>query len=708
MRLLIRFIAITSLAVAGLVGSATAIGPQVTKLFSASHGVADTIDLNPLPERSLIFDRYGNLMATLHAEENRSPVKLTAVPQPVIDTILAVEDEGFYDHKGVNVRSTLRALLENVSSGGIEQGGSTITQQVVKNALLSPAQDLERKTREAVLAWRLEQTMTKNDILERYLNTVYFGNGTYGLQAAGELYFGKNVDQLDWGDAALLAALIRNPTGYDPFKYPDLALERRRLALDRVVETGHLTKDEADLYAFRPLPTAPVSVLPPPKDYFVEQVKLQLLHDPRLGETDGERYNAVFKGGLRIYTTFDPIMQINAVVARNEQLPGDNGQFHIPATSTLCRDPKFGCLNDGRTNYVLGTAVVVSLEPNTGAIRAMVGGPGFDNYPYNIATDGIGRQAGSSFKTFVLSTLMQNGYVPSDQVDGHGPCTFPNPGGEPDPYTVENFGNSGGGPGTILSQTLRSSNCAYVRLGQVVGLQRVIDLAKKMGITSPLSPQLSLPIGAFEVRPLDMASAYGVIAAEGIRNEPYYIDHVDNSAGTVLFAHEAHPERVMSVQSARLVEQVLEQNVLGGTGTRARLPGRPAAGKTGTAQDSADAWFVGFTPQLSTAVWMGAPVGRVPMRNVGGIAVTGGSYPARIWGQYMAAVLEGQPVFDFIGPDHTRAGKLLALDKEQEITTTTTAPSTTSTTGGPPTTRHGHHDDTTTTEPPKTTTTRAP
>lgn len=658
MRTPLKLIVCLVAAVLSVTGGALALTPAVERLSGAGEAVEEPLFLSPLDQRSVIVDRNGGLLATLYGEQNRAPVLLEDIPQVVRDAVIVVEDENFYSHDGVNLRATVRALFENVSSGGVEQGGSTITMQVVKNSILTTEQTLERKTREAILARRLEEEFTKDQILERYLNTAYFGNGAYGVQAAAETYWGVDVGDLGWSEAALLAALIRNPNGYNPIRFPDRARERRGIALQRLVDTGHLTANEAASYNAEPLPAAVQQIAPPPDDYFVEEVKQMLLDDPSfgIGATPEERYNAVFSGGLTINTTFDPPMQLAALAARDDVIPGDlPGEFRFNA-------------RDG--TEVQGTAVIVTTDVTSGAVRALVGGPGYDAYRFDIATQGIGRQAGSSFKTFVLAAALESGIIPSDTISGSGPCRFDNPGGFPNPYVVQNFGNSGGGGGTLTSQTQRSSNCAYVRLGQVVGLQRVADTARRMGITTPLNAgALSMPIGAFEVLPLDMAAAYATLANDGIYNEPYFIESITGPDGNVLYQHAPNSRRAVSRQTARLAAQVLESNVQSGTGTRAANDFQPAAGKTGTAQDSADAWFVGFTPQYSTAVWMGATVGRVAMRNVGGIAVTGGSYPARIWGQYMNQVLDGTERVEFREPGPTRRAQAIRLPGESGSTT---------------------------------------
>lgn len=619
----------------GLATSTLALVPAARDIIDAGSAEPPDVTLEALAQRSIVYDVNGQVIASLHAEENRQRVDLEDVPDTVVDTILAVEDEDFYEHNGFNLRSTIRALFENVSAGEVEQGGSTITQQLVKNSLLTPERDLDRKVQEAILAVELEREYSKDEILERYLNEVYFGGGAYGVQAAAETYWGVDAQDLDYGQAALLASLIQNPVGYDPVREPDVALERRQVALEILVEQDLITAEEAVVFGEAPLPEARQQVLPLPNQYFVRTVVEELLDDPRLGETEAERYNSVFRGGLQIHTTFNAAAQFFAQAARDQRMPDTGGLF---------------------------TAALASVEPQTGAVRAMVGGPGFDRYQYNLATQGL-RQPGSSFKIFVLATALEQGIVPEDTVDGGGPCSFPNPGGAPDPYVANNFGGSGGGTGTIRQLTLSSSNCGFLRLGQIVGLDNVAETARAMGITTPLDPRaLSMPIGAFEVHPIEMAGAAAVIATGGVRHEPYFIERVDDRNGDVLWEHQDEPERVLSEQTACMAGQILEANVQGGTGTAAQLPDRPAAGKTGTAQSFGDAWFVGFTPQLATAVWMGNAEARVPMTGVGGRNVTGGSYPAQIWQTFNEAYHTLAPVQGFCAPPFpTRPGRHLEL-----------------------------------------------
>ena len=383
----------------------------------------------------------------------------------------------------------------------------------------------------------------------------------------------------------------------------------------------------------------------------MEEVKQQLLDDPRyLGGSPDDRFNLVFNGGLSIYTTFDPVAQRQAEAA---------------VATTLAE------YNEGDHGGVAATMALTAVEPDTGAVRAVVGGPGFaqDTEEFNLATQGL-RQPGSAFKTFVMMTLFEQGYQPSDEVSGRGPCQMPNPGGVPDPYVANNFARSPGEVDTITNQIRVSSNCAFLRLGRVAGIEPVIDTAAKMGITSDLAPVASLPLGSGEVHPIDMASAYGVMATGGIRYEPYFIERIVDRQGNVLYRHELSGRRVVSERSACWATDVLENNMINGTGRRAQIPDQTAAGKTGTTEESADAWFVGFTPHLATAVWLGNPNERIPMRRV-----TGSSYPAVAWGRFMTSYHEGLEAVDFPRcPGEPRLGDLIDLDDVFTVDTPCEAP----------------------------------
>src|SRR5437763_5999980 len=616
MRTTVRFAVVLVAAGLGVALSVALLAPEARAFFTAGAG-GESANLRPLSERSVVYARDGSVLAVLHAEENRVPVRLSDVPRRAVKAVIDIEDDRFYEHGGVDLRSLGRALATNISAGGERQGGSTITQQLVKNSLLSPKQDVHRKLKEAVLAVRLESQMSKKEILERYLNTVYFGNGAYGIEAAAEKYYRVKVGQLTTEQGALLAGLIRNPVYYDPFRFPDVAKTRRAEVADRMAQLHDISPDEAESIKNEPLPAKPVDQPAEKLDYFVDKVKQILLStNSPLGGTAQDRYQEVFNGGLRIHTTLDPHLQQVALQKVNDNLPDTNGRF---------------------------TAALVSMDPTNGAVRALVGGPGFEQAQYDIVTDGA-RQPGSSFKAFTLMAALEQGHSPFDVIDGTAPCPIPNPGGIPNPYTPSNFEGEEGGPMSLVDATAHSVNCAYARLAHIVGARNIVDVAHRMGITHPLQAIPSLTLGTEVVAPIEMVSAYATLAADGEHHDPYFIESVQDRTGKTVYRAKPKGKRVIAAQNARVETQVLQEVVKRGTGVRAAQSDRQVAGKTGTAEDYHDAWFVGYAPQLATAVWMGSPTAEVPMHNVGGISVQGGSYPAAIWGAYMKAALQGQPV----------------------------------------------------------------
>jgi penicillin-binding protein 1A len=662
-RLLPRYLLTLFFAALGLVAGllllsrparAIAAGGQSEKLPAA-------LQLNELAQRSVVYDREGNVLAVLHVDENRSPVTLDQVPPHVVQAVLDVEDDSFYEHSGVNLRSILRAALTNVESGSVRQGGSTITQQLVKQSLLTPERDIGRKAKEAVLALRLEQQMSKDEILERYLNTVYLGNTAYGVQAAAETYRGKNVQDLTVEEGAFLAGLIRNPVGYDPFKKDhraELAQQRRDLALDRMVVRHHLTPEQAAELKKIPIPTSPPDdAFKTAQDYFVEEVEQHLLDDKRLGSTQAERYTAIFRGGLRIETTFDPRLQEIAQRQIDTRIPDTKGRYQ---------------------------AALISIEPKTGAVRAMVAGKDYASAQYNLATGrgGSGRQPGSSFKPIVLTAALEKGIGPEDTINGSEPCPVRIEGVEPNPYEPGNYEGSKGGNGPIAQATARSLNCAFVRLGLALddnpfkSMDKVAAMARRLGIPIPddgkYGPSISL--GAKEATPLQMASVYGTFANDGVRHEPYFVERVLDRNGKVVLEGKDEGKRVLDANVARTVTSVLRGVVDGGTGTKARQKDRVVAGKTGTSQEWRNAWFIGYTRELVTATWMGNPLKDDPMKNVGGIRVTGGSYPAAFFGAYEAEAMKGVPPSTFPAPDLSKYGKPepVKLSKESGTSGATT------------------------------------
>lgn len=669
--------AVVAVGSAVVAGAAVAAAPAVGDL----SGVVHTDDnapmvLAPLANRSTILDRNGAEMAILYGDEDREDVSLSSVPDAVKRSVIGIEDREFYSHKGVSARAIGRALSTNLGAGEVEQGGSTITQQLVKMAIVGPQKTLERKVKEAVLALRLEGQMTKDEILERYLNAVYLGNGAYGMQAAAETYFDTSVEKLGWPEAALLTALIRSPNGYDPIKRPELAAARRDLVAKRLHQEGVI--DDATLAEIRdaPLPTrlykrsaATASVQLAGANYFSEEVKQQLLDLPELGSTPEARYNKVFRGGLRVSTTYDPEAQAKAEAAV-ATLPDTGGKFQ---------------------------AALAAIDPSSGAVRAVVGGTDFAEQKLNLATQGW-RQPGSSFKFFSLMAAFDEGLIPGDTISGVSPCSFDDPTAPGGVYTAENSGGSGGKVASIERQTLSSSNCAFLRLGQAVGLDKVAAMADELGITTlnerrdsngklvrnPDGTQayvegpvpddvLSMPIGSKEVHPIKMAAAYAAAAADGRYHHEYFIESVTDASGEVIYRHRDPGTAVVSPQTARLVTSVLAANVTSGTGRNARLSHQVAAGKTGTTQDNADVWFVGYTPYLATAVWIGSPAGRSKVV-LKGKAQYGADFPSRIWKSFMEAYHSDLQPRDFTEPGPTRRATSVkyanAADKNGSCSTT--------------------------------------
>jgi membrane peptidoglycan carboxypeptidase len=647
MRILVRLLCAILLAGFGLAAGVVLLAPQVRDFFTAGDaGPHKDIDLQPLATRSVVYARDGSILTQFHAEENRVPIGLDKVPPHVVRAVLDAEDDRFFDHGPLDIRAITRALVTNVESGGVLQGGSTITQQLVKTAILSPRQDVNRKVQEAALAIRLEGQMSKREILERYMNTVYFGNGAYGIEAAAEKYYATDTEHLTLGQGVLLASLIRNPAGGDPWVNPDEAIARRLVVIERMHELGHITAEEAEALKAEPLPPPAPERPAQGSDYFVEHVKQILLDDERLGATPQDRIQAVFKGGLQIHTTLDPGLQAIAEQKVASIVPDTAGQFG---------------------------AALVSVEPSTGGVRALVGGTGFDVSKYNLVTDPPGRQTGSSFKPFTLIAALEAGYIPSDTINGAAPCRIPDPESVEKVWEAKNVEGEGGGVMTLTSATVSSVNCAYARLIKLLGPAKVAEVAKRMGIAESLEPPiLSLTLGAKDVTPLSMAAAYATLAADGERRNPVFIDWVADSQGKVLIKADPKPERAISVQNARTTTQILTQVVNDGTGQAAFIPGWSGgvAGKTGSADNNLNAWFVGYTHELSTAVWMGS-LGTVqrPMTNVGGVTVYGGTYPAQIWGAYMRDVVTGKTPVRFPAPDvvNTRAPRQLVLAGELPV-----------------------------------------
>ncbi len=622
-----------------------AVAPRLWQIANAHEELPVILpSFQPLAQRSYAYDIFGNEISLFEAE-NSQPVPLAQVPEQVISAFLAVEDREFFEHDGVNLRSLVRATLSNFSTDDAsQQGASTITMQVVKNDFLA---GLERDGRYKLLqvhyALMLDRAKSKEEILERYLNTVFLGNNAYGIQAAAEVYFGKTVDQLEFIEAAFLAGLVRSPSGYDPVINPERSHSRFRQVLERLVDAELLTEAEAAQEDEKfVLPDRPRSIpgRVNTRTYYTEALRDYLLNRSNLlGPTYEARYAALFRGGLRVRTTFDPFLQAYAEEAR-KVLPDTQQGFD---------------------------AAVVSLDSATSAIRAMVGGRGFvpRERETNMALQG--RQTGSSIKIFILAAAIQAGAQPDDIIDGATGCSFDVP-DEDEPFVISE-GTVDRPADTLAQMTWRSINCAYVRLSQIVGLNRVVDTTYRMAQSNYLypgqpksdrervQPFISYATGANEMTPLDMASGAQTIANGGLHHEPYYVESIETADGRVIYTHESDGTQVLDRDAALTTAATLKGVLTDGTARGNELVGlRPAAGKTGTQQDNTNAWFVGFTPQLTTAVWVGDPNGYTPMVRVpefqgrNGEAVQGGRYPAQIWKAFMDPAHANLPIVDWEVP----------------------------------------------------------
>jgi membrane peptidoglycan carboxypeptidase len=598
-------------------------------------------EFEALAQRTYVYDVNGQEIA-VYELENSQPIKYADIPPEVVQAFLVVEDKEFFSHHGINLRSLIRATLSNFASEAPQQGASTITMQVVKNDFLA---GLERDGRYKLLqihyARMLEKEVPKEQILERYLNTVFFGNNAYGIQAAAETYFGKTAAELSFVEAAFLAGLVRSPSGFDPINAPERSRARWLQVRDRLVTEGYITAEDNEALETTFVIPERVRTIPTRstvRTYYTEALKDYLLNRSEiLGATYEERYNQLFRGGLRIHTTLDLGLQQLAEVARNE-LPQNAQGFD---------------------------AAIVSLDSKTAAIRVMVGGQGFipNERETNMAL--APRQTGSSVKYFILSAAVQAGAQPGDVIDGIKGCVLPNPDEPSKPFVIK--GGVDGSVATLAFQTWNSVNCAFARLSQIVGLNRVVDTIYRMaespylyrGQTDrvPIRPYASLATGANELSPLDMAAGIQTLANQGVHLQPYYVDYIDDADGSRMYTHLDPGVAVLEPGAALTTVDIMKGVLISGTAERQALEGgRPAFGKTGTQQDNTNAWFAGGTPQLSTAVWVGDPDAYTPMVNisefvaVGVKNVQGAKFPAGIWKAFMDPAHANLAVEDWPDP----------------------------------------------------------
>jgi len=574
-------------------------------------------------QNSFIYAADGSRLGAIPAEgRNRQKVPWRKISPWVLKATVAIEDKRYWQHGGIDPIGITRAFWADVSEGKVVQGGSTITQQLVRNLYISRERTFTRKLREACLAVKLAQSWSKQKILTAYLNQIYYGSQAYGVEAAAQTYFSKPAKKLTLAQAALLAGLPQAPSKYDPFANPAAARKRRHAVLRAMFATGQISRHQyrhvlKDRHLHLKAGELYKKIRQP---YFFSYVRDELVRE--YGEA------RVRHGGLRVYTTIDPRLQRAARRA-------------ITSTLYYSNDP---------------AAAVVAIDPATGAIRAMTAvSPGRANNQFNLIADAR-RQPGSTFKAFVLATAIEQGmnpdstyYLSAPLHCDTGPCAV-----KPwDPTTYEGhyYGNS-----SVTSATLRSDNTVFARLTLDVGASNVARMAHKLGVRTPLDVNgyyvPSMGLGSIAVTPLDMASAYATFAARGIYSKPMAITKVilakgqrDTKAGW------GKPDRkqVISPGVAYEVTRILQQNVLSGTGVGANF-GKPAAGKTGTTENHADAWFCGYTPQLEATVWMGYQAGEIPMYNVHGISVAGGTFPAEIWRLFMQDALVNEPTRNFLLP----------------------------------------------------------
>ncbi|MBU2701566.1 penicillin-binding protein 1A [Sporomusaceae bacterium BoRhaA] len=586
------------------------------------------------PASSQIFDAHGNLITTTRSIENRIPVPISKIPQNLQHAFIAAEDARFYQHIGVDPRGILRAVWANITNHGVSEGGSTITQQLAKNALLTQEQTLKRKIQEAVLALQIERQYSKSEILELYLNQIYFGQGAYGVQAAAQVYFGKNVEDLDLAECAMLAGIPKSPNYYSPTNNLKAAKERQNTVLEQLVKYEYIdnataakahneeikiVSKKADTHE----ETAP---------YFVDYVIQQLI--------DKYGADAVYKDGLKIYTTLDLDMQKSAEKAMTK-LP----TYHTDSNGI--KQPQ---------------GALVAIDPQTGYIKAMVGGRGNDQFNRAVLAE---RQPGSAFKPFVYLAAIESGLTPGTTIEDK-PVTFGS-------WSPQNYDRTFSGKVSLRTALEQSLNVPTIKLANQIGVEKPIYYAQQMGITTLVTTgatndrNLSMAIGGLTrgVKPLELASAYGVFANHGIHTEPIAITKIVDRNGKIIEENIPKEKVVVNEKSAYIITDMLRGVITRGTGTGANI-GRPAAGKTGTTDDSKDAWFVGYTPDLVAAVWMGTD-------NDGTLSgVSGGGLPATIWRSFMTAALASYPSRDFVRPAGISDSQLSSDNSFKEDTGNTT------------------------------------
>ncbi len=591
-------------------------------LFAFAYFTVSVPDANAFVNSQSTIIQYSNGEEIGRVgSENRQIVPLAKIPLNVRHAVLAAEDRGFYSNRAFSVTGIARAVLNNLKGGSL-QGGSTITQQYAKTAFLTPERTIQRKIKELVIAIKLENQLSKDQIFENYLNTIYFGRGSYGVQTAAQQYFNRNVDQLTNAQAIVIACILRSPGFYDPSysKANEKRLTNRfAYVVKGMVEAKWLTPEDAAKIKFPVVvPRVTSGSLSGPKGHIIEAVSKEL---KALGFTEEQ----LLVGGLVIKTTIDQQAQTAAVDAINKLTP-----TKVPENLHIA---------------------LVAIRPGTGEVVAMYGGADYLKRQLNDATQAIAL-AGSTFKSFALVAALEAGIPLTSMWNGDSPQTFDDLG---KPYEVGNYGNEGWGQVDLLFATKHSINTVYVPLGQKAGLDNVVSAARRAGIPESVAmmPTPSVALGPASPHVIDVANAYATFAAQGIKSKPYLVTSVIGSNKGVLYEGKPQTEEVFSKEVMADLTYALKGVVTGGTGAAALALGRPAAGKTGTSQSNASAWFSGYTPQLAASVSFFRDDATQSLNGIGGLtSVTGGSFPARIWTAFMKGALKGEPVMDFPAPSN--------------------------------------------------------
>lgn len=582
-----------------------------SSLFAPSN-----MDETLIPDAaSQFYDINGNAIYTTLSEERRVPVTIDKIPKHLQQAFIAIEDNRFYEHGGIDYRGTARALISTLSGQEV-QGGSTITQQLAKNAFLTQERTITRKIKEAFIAKELEHKYTKDEILTMYLNQIYFGQGAYGIESAAMYYFGKHVQDLDIAESATLAAIPKSPNYYNPFENPQESKKRQELVIDQMVKYGYIDEAKGEEIKAEKLDLRKsTNKNTDPRSYFFDMISQKVIEE--VGA------DALYKGGLKIYTTLDTDMQKAAEKAVASHLP------NYYTDSKKLTQPQ---------------VALVAVDPKTGYVKAMIGGRGEDKF--NRATLAV-RQPGSAFKPFVYLTAMQNGFTPASIIEDKEEEFAPG-------WKPQNSDRAWHGKVSLRTALKKSMNVPTVKLAREVGVDKIIANAEKMGITTlvdsgPYSDtNLAMALGGLSkgVNPLELASAYGVLATNGVYHKPVALLKIVDRDGKVLYEYKPESKKVIDAAAAYLTTNMLQDVLVSGTAGGMGI-GRPAAGKTGTTDTYIDAWFVGYTPDLSTAVWLGDD-NNEPMNRM-----YGSGAPLSIWHDFMIGALASTPHSTFVNPGVT-------------------------------------------------------